>query len=462
MITNRAWILTFIGRASKVAALGALLLSVFGAPTPPVLATGPCSPPVVNPIVCENSLPGTPPSVWDVSGAGGTNIQGFATDISVNLGGAISFKVDTHASSYRLDIYRMGYYGGDGARFITTIYPFAPLPQVQPPCLTQTTTGLVDCGNWAVSASWIVPVSLVSGIYFAKLVRTDGVSGSSHIFFVVRNDASTSAILFKTSDTTWQAYNDYGGESLYSGGPAPWGAYMVSYNRPFNTRADSSQDFVFNAEYPMVRWLEANGYDVSYFSSVDADRYGSLMLNHKIILSVGHDEYWSGQERSNFEAARNAGVNLAFFSGNEVFWKTRWQPSIDGSNTSYRTIVCYKETHADAVIDPADPPTWTGTWRDPRFSPPADGGRPENALSGTIFMVNGNVNTQYSIAVPYVYSKLRFWRNTSVAQLQPGQTATFPAGTLGYEWDEDLDNGFRPAGLIDMSSNTISVPGLLL
>ena len=77
---------------------------------------------------------------------------------------------------------------------------------------------------------------------------------------------------------------------------------------------------------------------------------------------------------------------MAFFSGNEVFWKTRWENSIDGSGTAYRTLVSYKETHAGAKIDPIA--EWTGTWRDPRFSPPADGGRPENALTGTIFTVN--------------------------------------------------------------------------
>ncbi len=71
-----------------------------------------------------------------------------------------------------------------------------------------------------------------------------------------------------------------------------------------------------------------------------------------MFLSVGHDEYWSGGQRTNVEAARDAGVNLAFFSGNEVFWKTRWENSIDGSGTPYRTLVTYKETHANAVIDP--------------------------------------------------------------------------------------------------------------
>ena len=109
---------------------------------------------------------------------------------------------------------------------------------------------------------------------------------------------------------------------------------------------------MFNAEYPMVRWLEANGYDVSYTTGVDTDRRGAELLEHKVFLSVGHDEYWSGGQRANVEAARGAGVNLAFFSGNEVFWKTRWETSIDGSNTPNRTLVSYKETHADAKIDP--------------------------------------------------------------------------------------------------------------
>ena len=145
-------------------------------------------------------------------------------------------------------------------------------------------------------------------------------------------------------------------------------------------------------------------------------------------MPVGHDEYWSGGERANVEAARAAGVHLAIFSGNHGFWKTRWENSIDGSNTPYRTLVCYKETHANAKIDPL-PNVWTGTWRDPRFSPPADGGRPENALDGSIFTVNGIRND--AMLVPAADGKMRFWRNTSIASLAAGQTATLPTGVLG-------------------------------
>src|SRR5262245_40395371 len=159
-----------------------------------------CNPPTANAIACENSKTGNPASAWDISGAGSANIQGFATDISVNRGQTVHFKIKTNSNNYRLDIYRLGYYGGAGARFIATAQPTATLPQTQPQCLTQPSTGLIDCGNWAESASWAVPSNATSGIYIAKLVREDSTSGSSHIAFVVRDDNSSSALLFQTSD----------------------------------------------------------------------------------------------------------------------------------------------------------------------------------------------------------------------------------------------------------------------
>lgn len=203
-------------------------------------------------VICiENNKPGNPASEWDISGAGSSTIQGFATQMSVNHGETVLFKVDTVATDYRLDIYRIGYYGGMGARKITTVQPSAPLPQSQPLCAEDTSTGLVDCGNWAVSASWAVPSDAVSGVYIAKLVREDGTTGASHIIFVVRDDTRGSDVLVQTSDTTWQAYNRYGGNSLYFGNPVGR-AYKVSYNRPFKTRdpfsMDAPESFFFNAE----------------------------------------------------------------------------------------------------------------------------------------------------------------------------------------------------------------------
>jgi Domain of unknown function (DUF4082)/Bacterial Ig-like domain/Bacterial Ig domain len=435
----------------------------FGARTV-AAASGVCGPPAVNPVACENTLPGDPESDWQINGSGDQSIQGFATDMSVNAGGTVSFKISTPASSYHIDILRVGYYGGDGARKVASgLRPSAPLPQSQPNCLVDNTTGLVDCGNWGVSASWAIPAATVSGVYIAHLVRDD-TGGSSHILFIVRNDSSHSNVFFQTSDATWQAYNRYGGNDFYVGGPAPpiFGSgrsYKVSYNRPVITRDCCEEDFFFHAEYPTIRFLEANGYDVSYTTDVDSDRNGPLIKNHKVFVTAGHDEYWSGPQRANVQSARDSGVSLAFFSGNNIYWKTRWEPSIDSGHTSYRTLVSYKETWANAAIDPQDPPTWTGTWRDPRFSPPADGGLPENALTGTLFTVNQGT---LSLQVPSSYADLRLWRNTAVASLLPGQTLTLAPNSVGYEWNEDVDNGFRPPGEFDLSSTTGTVPQKLL
>ncbi len=442
-----------------VTALTLLTLAPPAKTVQPGAATDPCASPA-NPIVAENCRTGNPPGEWDIIGAGDTSIQGFAIAISASKGEVVHFKI-TSAASFHLDIYRLGYYAGNGARKVARV-PEDPTQEIQPqdqPRCRAHPTGLIDCGNWSVSASWKVPDTLTSGIYVAKLVRSDNL-GTSHIVFVVRDDDGRSDLLFQTSDPTWQAYNSYGGRSLYPNPRDPESlprpcrpkdsprAYKVSYNRPFNTRACNAPDWLFNAEYPMVRWLEANGYDVSYFTGVDSDRIGAKILEHKVFLSVGHDEYWSGPQRAHVEAARAAGVHLAFFSGNAVFWKTRWE-------NNFRTLVTYKETLDGAPLNHSA--VWTGTWRDPRCNRPNECNRPENALTGTIFttLFSACGMQKDAITVPDAEGKMRFWRHTSIAMLTPGQTATLPPAVLGHEWDGDLDNGFRPAGLIRLSSVTL-------
>lgn len=426
-----------------------------------------------NKIALENMKQGNPISEWGLEGDGNGTIQGFATEISTNIGQTVDFKIATDSTHYRIDIYRMGYYGGMGARKVDSIEQQLTTAQIQPHPIVDMSLGLIDCGNWSVSASWQIPADAVSGVYFAKLVREDGTEDAGIIPFVVRDDASTSDIVFQTSDTTWQAYNAWGGASLYYGevpvDPADMIGYLppncscgltaigrasaVSYNRPIITNTSpvgGSHDFIFGVESSAISWLEQNGYDVSYISGVDATRSGSLLLNHDAYLSVGHDEYWSAEQRANVEAARDAGVNLAFWSGNEVYWKVRWESSIDGSGQAYRTMVCYKETYGTST-DPSN--VGTGTWRDPRYADP--GQQPENALTGTMFQVDSyRLDT---ISIPYDYSNLRFWRNTEVSELQEGDTYNLVQNLLGYEWDSDVENGFRPAGLINLSLSSVSV-----
>ncbi len=142
-----------------------------------------------------------------------------------------------------------------------------------------------------------------------------------------------------------------------------------------------------------------------------------LLLNHNVFVTAGHDEYWSATQRANVEAARDHGVNMAFFTGNEVFWKTRYESSIAGPSTALRTLVSYKDSHFDAPVDPLAPAVTTGTWRDSRFRPPGTPAQAENALTGQYFIVNSGTA---DIKVPAQYKQLRLWRNTSVANLAVG------------------------------------------
>lgn len=477
-------------------AFGAAQLQAQARPAQSAPAADPCAAPA-NRIVAENCRPGRPRTEWDINAAGDPTIQGFATDMSVNVGDTIDFKIKTHSPRYRIDLYRMGWYNGNGARLIQSIRPSVPLPQAQPDCLTANMR-LLDCGNWKVSASWPVPPDAVSGVYVARLIREDdepepwrvegttnppadrpapvphayGALGlgrledamkekrASHIIFVVRDDASRSSILVQTADPTWVAFNRYGGSSLHGSYFAHGGgagdnprtrAYMASYNRPLTNRADAFAEQFFSAEYPLLRWLERNGYDTSYIAGVDTDRRGEILRQHRVFITAGHDTYWSAAQRRHIEAARDAGVHLAFLGGGAGMWKSRWLPSIDGANKSHRTLVSYRETVSDGKLDPMKN-LWTGTWRDSRtFNP--EGAKPENALTGTIATVGPARNDR--LFVPAQFRPLRFWRNTEVAALQEGETAVLGRGILGHEWDEDIDNGARPSGLIRLSETTV-------
>ena len=121
---------------AAVVALAGLVLP-FAAQTTPAAAAGPCGPPVVSVIACENSLPGTPASDWGITGSGSPTIQGFATAISVNPGDTVQFKINTPSTNYHFDILRLGYYQGNGARKVAAgLRPSATLPQTQPACRT--------------------------------------------------------------------------------------------------------------------------------------------------------------------------------------------------------------------------------------------------------------------------------------------------------------------------------------
>ncbi len=443
--------------------------------------------PSMNPVQCENTQPGTPIANSPVSipyqSTGDPAIQGFATQMSVAAGTSVSFKVDAPTiSSWYINIFRMGYYHGLGSReWASHVLPSVSLPQSQPPCDVNPgggqNTGLIDCGNWAVSASWQVPTYAVSGMYIALLVRAD-TGAVSEVPFVVTDPTSTAPVVYQTSDATWEAYNAYNppgvsnpagtgideGNSLYQcsiacppgtpGGYTTTPATEVSYNRPLQDGGTyEGRMSPFYSEFPMIYFLEENGYDMTYISEMDTDSNPSALNGHQIFISSGHDEYWSGNMRNNVQAAVNHGVNLAFFSGDEVFWKTQFaKDPLDA--TPDRTMISYKETHNEPPygtsanqFDPSDPSTWTGTWRDPQGGAPDDAGTPENALTGQLTAVDASANND-DIQVPYQYANLPVWANTSVAQLTPSSPPVVLGTNLGSLSSlQTMQNGFGTLGL---------------
>jgi hypothetical protein len=367
-----------------------------------------------------------------------TRIQGYTSKPSYNLGEPIDFRIDS-TSSYEVRIFRLGYYQGLGARYVARLYHPGGSSQLGNTTRDGTTGRAIDW-NWQPTLTWTPtespvgsgnfvytspletqPHPLLSGVYYALLVRLDPDFPSdptknkySSIPFVIRNDSENTAVVMQTADATWQAYNFWGGKNLFyskeselQGFPDSTRATQVRYDRPYDIRPH-----VLFEEASTIRFLEKNGYDVSYTTHVDVDqRYNTgsgaagNLLRHKTYIVGGHDEYWSGEHVKALEDARMNNVSLVFMSGNEGYWKTRW-------DNDYKLMVCYKETHNNGLsfVDPTE--VWTGLFRDLRqgtqqipLNPEFDLIQPENALTGTGFVVNfdGAIDPQTHLptGIPY-------------------------------------------------------------
>ncbi len=257
-------------------------------------------------------------------------IEGYCSHASIKVGEEISFFVSTRpASKFRLQIYRMGYYGGAGGRLMQELGPFDGRDQPDPPVGEKRRR---DC-QWEVSATLTIPADWVSGVYVGKLIEeNEGLQ--SYVIFIVRDDRMADFI-FQCSDHTWQAYNRWPSQfSLYDNGLTEWywgGNIQISLNRPYGKycqimdqpQSTGSGEF-FLWEFPFVHWLEEHGYDATYISNQDTHRDAAGLLRCRGFLSVGHDEYWTMGMFNNVKAAIEKGVSAGFFSGNAVFGKIEY------------------------------------------------------------------------------------------------------------------------------------------
>jgi hypothetical protein len=407
-----------------------------------------------NPIVAENCQPGT--DEWYIETVG--NIEGFASAASANKGETIDFFVNTSAPQFDILIYRSGYYGGTGGRLVETVPDLTG--QVQPACYRETNTGLTSCSNWSASYGLAIPQDWVSGVYIAKLVRQDD-GGENYVLFVVRDDERDSDILLQQSTFSYQVYNNYGGKSAYnfnsgqcltvSGAPR---AVEVAMSRPvvgdMTNLGGNAFNTYFRPEYPMVRWLEMQGYDVTYTTNLETHRSGEAdahneLLDHRIFLVVGHDEYWTQEVRDAITAARDAGVHIGFFSANTGYWRVRLEPDpVTGEPD--RVIAIYKTTESGPP-DPTGHPT--GTWRDPEGV-----NNPENELQGVQY-IGDNTLLAFPLRITADRVVDPIYRNTGLQDMPPGSYINVGDRTLGWEWDGVVDNGQMPEGLVILAESPV-------
>ena len=329
-------------------------------------------------VKAENAKAGT--TSWHLVRASRDGaIEGYANVVSAQRGDTVSLYVSTKATTYTVHLFRMGYYGGSGAREVWASPTEAGVVQAAPTVTSR--TQMVEA-RWHKSLEVNVDPTWPPGDYLFRLIGDNGYD--SYIPLTVRDDTSTSALLINNSVTTWQAYNLWGGASLYSGRRGR--ADVVSFDRPYLI-GDGSGDFLGN-EFPIVSLIESLGLDISYTTDVDLHEHPELLLQHRAFVSLGHDEYWSTAMRDGVEAARDQGVNLAFFGANAVYRHIRLEPSplgLDRHEINYRS-------RADPIAR-TDKAEVTVSWREYPVN------RPESSLLGELYQCNP-VRADFIVAKP--------------------------------------------------------------
>lgn len=329
----------------------------------------------------ENAKPGT--RAWVLTKPANGQIAGYASRVSINIGGRVDLYVSTAAPSYTVEAFRMGYYGGKEGRLVWTS---PSIPGVsQPTCPVTTTLHTVEC-------SWASPLSVVAtvggwpqGDYLFKLTASTG--WQSYIPLTIRDDASHSAYLVNNDVTTWQAYNTYGGYDLYQGPTAAGGsalanrAYAVSFDRPYAPAVgagNGAADFI-GLELPAIEMMESRGLDVSYTTDVNVSEQPSLLLHHHAFVSLGHDEYYSLAMRNGVKAARNRGVNLIFLGANAIYRHIRLAATPLGPS---RLEIDYKNPLLDPLYGKSNANVTPWAWRDPPNN------KPESSILGEMWACN--------------------------------------------------------------------------
>jgi hypothetical protein len=355
-----------LGGALGVAVAGTALSACSPSISGPITTAGKSNP-AANP-QAEQDLPGD--ADWRITSQGSQNaIEGYTDKVSVLAGDEVGLYASTTASGFTVNAYRVGWYGGAQARLVWQSEPIVGKQQSAPQFQAATRT---------VRAEWDQTTSILTSGWpeGAYLLRLDADNGSQrYVPLIVRSATGAGKTLIMHAPATWQAYNLWNGYNLYQGenGDYDTRSYVVTFDRPYDgTGADKFLVY----ERAAVVLAERLGIPLAYTTGLDVHVDPTVLTDATAIISLGHDEYWTPEQRASVTAARDAGANLAFLGANTCFRRVRFQDTALGSN---RTVMCYKTAYKEDPYYPAHPDQVT---TDFRVAPGAD---PESSMTGVLY-----------------------------------------------------------------------------
>jgi len=386
----------------------------------------------------ENRFPGTtawrlPGPAGEIGGVAHGNVVGYVSREAVRVGQTERIYVRAAgARTVRIRIFRMGWYGGRGGREVLVSAPLRV--RAQPACAHRFTTGLTECA-WHPTLSFVVPSALPTGVYVVKLSARTGERDCMFVVLAVRPQP----LLAQLPTATYEAYNAWGGDSLYPGGADRVGitgttqGIAVSYERPYDSITGAGEFFA--RDVAMVRFLERYGYPVSYTTTESVDGDPGQLSGHRALIDFGHSEYWSDRQALAFARARNSGTSLLFLGSDTMAWRIRYARASRAATDAGApdlTIVAYKE-YAPRDPDRSDP---TGIF--------PDGGA---TVTGSAYL--GCITPRLRQPGPPTY---RYYAWAPRPNLRPGwlfahtrtSASTLIRGIVGYELDARTQ--LSPAG----------------
>ncbi len=343
---------------------------------------------------------------WDYLPEGG-----YLNTLSVEIGDTLQFHISTASPNYQISIYKLGL--NQALVYTSPVITGGkhPVPD---------SSFSKGCG-WPVSFSLFIDQSWQPGVYTAKFPVT---SGNGEIVFSVRspNPGSVSKILVIMSTNTMQAYNNYGGKSIYNYNSTNLSrSAKVSFNRPYTSTA---QYDYYGWENDLVNWLQKSNIPAEFASDLDVENY-DLLQHYDVIVFVGHEEYWSLRERENIQEFADNGGRVMFLSGNTCWWQVRWEDN-------YRTMVCYKSSALDPLTGIADSLV-TVNW----YASPV--GNPEDSMTGVSYRFGGYVNFQNNLMAANGYGGYTSYNTQSWIYkgtgLKDGDVYGRSSTIVGYETD---------------------------